>query len=171
MARRGSRSRGEKVIDNVRWRGFSGGTEGTALAAGTFADQMVTASTAPETIMRTRGEVCVWIDNSEAPPVELILSIGLILVPEGTGATVLWAPFTDDNAPWFWFDSFTIGYEEYVTDVIAAQEMHAVRRVIDSKAMRRMPSDVEIQLVMENTTISGAGSVNVGVTGRFLLGS
>jgi len=151
--------------------GYSSGSTGVfALAAGSAGVLLVAADTIRDTIMRTRGNLCAWIDGLETPAVAVRVSVGMIVVPEGTAATVLWAPFTDETAPWFYHTEFTLGYEEMVTDVIDVPGISSYREVIDSKAMRIADPDTEVQLVVENTTITGAASVNVSVSGRFLLG-
>ncbi len=162
------RSRSRK-IDNLRWLGFSGTF--SALSAGTAAINVLTASTMKDTVMRTRGTLVAHIDGAAAPAKLVLISLGLIIVPEGTGTTVLWSPFTDANAPWFWHTTFAIGYEEMVTDVIDIPVLSAYREVIDSKAMRKGPPDTEVQLVIENTTLNGAVTVQAAVYGRILLGN
>ena len=62
-----------------------------------------------------------------------------------------------------------LGYEEYVVDVIDAPGLTVYRSPIDSKAMRIVRNQ-EVQLVVHNTTLIGAASVNVSVHGRFLTG-
>ena len=166
MAR--GRGRG-RSIDNLRWIGVNQGT--TALAAGSVAFTALSASTMPDTVMRTRGQFSAWIDGPDAPGVSARFGAGLIIVPEGTGTTVLWAPLTDPNAPWFWYTSGLLAYEELVTDVIDSPLMTAYREIVDSKAMRRGPPDTEVQLVIENTTFGGALSFNAGFDGRLLIGS
>lgn len=164
-----ARSRGVKKIDNLRWSGFSSAFNG--LSAGTGGITAATAGNAPETIMRTRGELTVYTDATQAPGGKVLISAGLIVMPEGTGTVVTSSPFSDSNAPWFWFEQVVIAYEEMVTDVIDVPVMTAARIVMDSKAMRRVRPDREIQLVVENTTLLGAMSVNLHLTGRFLFGT
>jgi len=163
-----ARRRSGKKIDSLRWIGFS--TQFFAQAAGSAAATVLAATTVPDTIMRTRGTVLTFGDGTLSPPLAVDIALGMAVVPEGTGSTVLWSPITDANAPWFWYTRFTIGYEEQVTDVIAASEIVAYRQEIDSKAMRRAAPDTEVQLVIENVTIAGALNVNASVTGRFLVG-
>ncbi len=99
------------------------------------------------------------------------IGIGIIVVPEGTGSTVLWSPITDGDAPWIWVDYFTLGYEEMVTDVVDVPGISAYRYVIDSKAMR-IVKNMEIQLVAESaTTFSAAVSVNLTALVRILSGT
>ncbi len=167
---RGSR-RPAKTIDNLRW---SGGvvTTFTSISAGAFGGTVLSAGVPRETIMRTRGEVMVWKDATSAPGIGILVSCGLVLVPEGQGSTVIWDPFSDAEAPWFWHQEVFIGYEEMVTDVVDVPGITSARIVVDSKAMRKANVDEEIQMVVTNTTAGGtAASVNVVGAFRFLLGN
>ncbi len=162
------RRRSGKKIDFLHWTFAAGFIP--ALSAGTLAASIIPAQHLPETLMRTRGEICVGIDGAPVAGRSAIIGVGLILVPEGTGTTVLWSPISDGDAPWFWVDYFFISYEEMVTDVIITQELAAARRVVDSKAMR-IVKNMEFQLVAENTTLAGAVGVNVNFVGRVLAGT
>ncbi len=106
----------------------------------------------------------------QAPGDGGFVGIGMILVPEGTGSTVLWSPITDGDAPWFWVDYFFIGYEEMVIDTIGQPFWSGARRVIDSKAMR-IVKNMEIQAVLENVTAGGTIDVVAAVQARFLAGT
>ncbi len=160
--------RGRK-IDTVHWT--YGSFSALALTGGsTAAINVLAAQHLPETVLRTRGEWAASIDGTQAPAKLTALGVGLILVPEGTGTTVLWSPITDGDAPWFWVDYAMVGYEEAVADVIDVPVLSGVRRVIDSKGMRRS-RNMEIQFVAENATVSGAVTVNIAGQARFLAGS
>ena len=161
-----ARRRGKK-IDFVHWTGFFGNQ--FALGAGTAANTLFSAQHDPETLMRLRGHLTVWVDGLEIPAVAARVSVGIIPVPEGTGTTVLWSPETDIDAPWMWHSIFDLGYEEYVTDVIDAPQLTVHKEVIDNKAMRILRNQ-ELQLVWENVTISGALAFNGGCYGRGLFG-
>ncbi len=164
------RSRGTRKLDNVRWT-FSSGFF-SAVSAGDQALGFFTAQTLPETLMRIRGSVAAWLDNFDAPPVGIIIQMGIIKVPEGTGTTVVYSPASDANAPWLWYSSALLAYEEKVTDVIDVPGMTAQRFDVDNKAMRRIRPDEELQIVMSNTTLGGggAGDVNVAYGLRSLIG-
>ncbi len=170
MARGRVIRRDGKKIDNLRW---SGGTAISllALSAGSSASTALGAGVPRETVMRTRGEVIVYTDAASVPPKLQIISMGLVLVPQGQGATVIWDPFNDAEAPWFWFQEVFVGYEEMVTDVIDVPGLTSHRVIVDSKAMRKANVDEEIQFVVTNTTVSGAGAVNIAAAFRFLLGN
>ncbi len=163
-----ARRRSGKKIDFTHWLPASHVFQ--AFAAGTIGAQLVAAQHLPETIMRTRGSLTGYVDGAQAPGGLALITVGLILVPEGTQATVLWSPFGDGDAPWFWWASFYLGYEEYVTDVIDSPSISGYREVIDSKAMR-INKNMEVQYVAENSTLGGAISVNVGISTRILSGT
>ncbi len=126
----------------------------------------------PETLLRFRGEWACSLDAGLASGIGVSVTAGLIQVPEGTGTTVLWAPLDDGDAPWIWWDTFSLFYIEYVTDVVASTEVANRSRVIDSKAMRKI-RNTELQLVVQNATLSGfsAGTIQTSVQGRVLAGS
>ncbi len=161
-------ARHSKKIDFTHWTGFSGSA--LAFGAGTAAITLGAATHEPETILRTRGSLTAWVDGTQAPATVAVIGIGFCIVPEGVGTTVTWSPLTDPDAPWFWFTSFALGYEEAVTDVIDLPTLSAYREVIDSKAMRKMRNS-EIQVVFENITLNGAVTTNLHVEGRILTGA
>ena len=163
-----ARRRSGKKIDFTHWFASTGGA--AAQAAGTVGVNMLAAQHLPETLLRTRGEWAVTADGVQAPSVACVVTAGLILVPEGTGSTVLWSPQTDSDAPWFWWDTMHVIYDEYVTDGNYSSETVSGRRVIDSKAMRIIKNS-EIQLVVENTTLIGGVTVNALTNMRFLFGT
>jgi len=168
MARR--RSGFQKKIESVHWTYGSFGVG--PLAAGTQAVNLNAAQHLPETIMRIRGEWVAAFDGPVAPERGVAVTAGMILVPEGTGATVLWSPVSDGDAPWIWWDVLHLIYEEYVTDVVQSAMVSSGRRVIDSKAMRRV-RNTELQLVIEAATIGGLGAASIFASGsiRTLSGS
>jgi len=159
----------QKKIDTVHWTYGSFAT--SSLAAGSIAAAMLGAQHLPETLLRVRGEWAALLEGTQTGGQGTAITCGMILVPEGTATTVLWSPVTDGDAPWFWWDTMHLFYEEYVADVVTS-DLAAARRIIDSKAMRKI-RNTEVQFVCENTTIGGftAASVNVGASARFLAGS
>ncbi len=162
------RSRHPKTIGTTRWAASALSFNG--ISAGSSALTALAAGTPAETILRTRGTGLCMVDGVQAPVSLVLVSMGLVLVPEGTGTTVIWDPVNDPNAPWFWFKEVFVGYEEAVTDVIDMPGLSVSRYDIDSKAMRKANEDEEVQFVMVNTTISGARAVNVHNAFRFLVG-
>ena len=162
------RRRSGKKIDFVHWTGLQESAD--AFSAGTVAKTAHAAQHDPETLLRFRGNLNVLPDATQIPGGSVEIGVGLILVPEGTGTTVLWSPNADPDAPWIYYSQFGIAYEEMVTDVIAVQGAMSFRERIDNKAMRVVRNQ-EVQFVVENTTIQGAMAVNVLLTGRTLWGT
>ncbi len=164
------RQRHQKKIDTVHWTGVSGQFIGQA--AGAAAGNLSPSQHLPETLLRTRGEWVASLLGGLGSGAGAQISMGIIQVPEGTSTTVLWSPFTDADAPWIWWDSISLLYFEYVADVVQSSQSSSGRRVVDSKAMRKL-RNTEIQLVIENTTIPGvtATSVAVNLNARILSGS
>jgi len=162
--------RGGKKIDNLVWSAVQGAM--SAVSAGQQALNAigVSAINRPVTIMRTRGSVDVWIDGAQVPGKGLLVSWGLIVVPEGSGTSVIYQPVSDDNADWFGYGTTALGYEEMVTDVIDIPGLTHHRFEVDIKAMRRLGPDEEVQFVLENTTQQSAAAINCVFGFRFLLG-
>ncbi len=142
-----------------------------ALTAGSVAATALGAGVSRETIMRTRGTIQLYLDGNQAPPKTVLVSMGLVLVPEGQGTTVIWDPANDAEAPWFWYQEMFISYEEPVIDVIDIPAIAGANIVVDSKAMRRANVDEEVQFVVTNSTVGGASPINVHAAFRFLLGN
>ena len=169
MARRNSRGFA-KTIDTVHWTLATGIF--ASFGAGVVGTTLLSVQHLPETLLRLRGEWAATLAGSQASQVGVCVTVGAILVPEGTGTMVTWSPFTDADAPWMWWDVMTLIYTEFVTDVVWSSNTSDGRRVIDSKAMRKVRNR-ELQLVVENTTIAGLSASNVqgAVTARALSGS
>ncbi len=157
-----------KKIDTVHWT--YGSFQFLAQGAGTAAVNVHAAQHLPETCMRTRGEWVSYVDGVQSTAVLVSVGVGYILVPEGTGTTVLWSPIADGDAPWFWVDYFMIGSEEIVADVLQVAQLSGARRIIDSKAMRKVRNR-EVQCVCEVATVAGAASINAVGQTRILCGA
>ncbi len=163
-----ARGRHAKTIDTVHWTGAA--ASAFAQTAGSIGFQALPAQHLPETLLRIRGEWVSWIDGVQSPTGAVQITAGVILVPEGTGTTVLWDPSGDADAPWIWWDTMVLSYEEMVTDVIDVPGMTSGRRVVDSKAMRKVRNR-ELQFVVTNFTLDAALPVNTVFRARVLSGS
>ena len=152
----------QKKIDVVHWT--YGSFEFINKGAGAFAQNVYSAQHLPETHLRFRGE---WVANmvgAAATQAGMSIAAGLILVPEGTDTTVLWSPITDGDAPWIWWDTFGLAYTEQVTDVAYSVMTSSARRVIDSKAMRKV-RNTEVQCVVELAAPTGLNAINANIFG------
>ena len=171
MARRVTRSvvaRPAKKIDNVIWELSTGSS--LAQNAGVAAIQFSTVGTTPSTLLRIRGEFMGFVDGALATAKLIALNWGIILVPEGSATTAQFDPVADANAPWLAYGAFHLGYEEPVVDVVDIPGITSYRQVVDNKAMRRIRPDVEMQLCVTNSTVSGAIPMNSVYSMRWLQG-
>jgi len=168
MARR--RTGFQKKIEQVHWT--LGVISFNNQAAGSIAATMINALSLPETLLRIRGSWATAFTGVSAGGIGVGVTVGIIQVPEGTGSTVLWSPFTDGNAPWIWWDVMHLMYTESVVDVTYSTQTSSGRRVIDSKAMRKN-RNMELQVVLEATTLAGMSAANINAVGtvRVLSGS
>ena len=141
-----------------------------AQPAGSIAVNVITAETFAQTIMRTRGELIGDIDGVDEPGALIRWALGMIVVPEGQAGTVIWSPLTDPNAPWFVYAASHLGYEEYVANAVQAGNKSSFRKEMDSKAMRKLPPDTEVQAVLEQVAVGDSASININFVGRLLLG-
>ncbi len=157
-----------KKIDNLIWD-FSQGSS-LAQSAGVISVNFASVGTTPTTLLRLRGEVLGFLDGTQAPGVLVQVSWGIIKVPEGSAATTRYNPVADANAPWLAYGVMTLGYEEYVTDVVDSPIIAAARVVVDNKAMRRIRPDEELQFSIENSTVGSAGTTNFVYGIRWLQG-
>ncbi len=140
-------------------------------AGGTAATQAVDSTANTETLLRTRGNLTCWLDGSLSAAISVRVAVGLLLVPGGSATTVLSSPITDADASWLWYTTFTLGFEVYIAGAFNARVTEHME-VIDSKAMRIIRPDVEIQLVAETVAVIGAGApVNIAFDGRMLFGT
>ncbi len=159
-----------KKIDTVHWTLIQ--ENRNALAAGAVGFTALAAQHLPETLLRIRGEWVAGFSGALGDGIGVVVTAGLIQVPEGTGTTVLWSPNTDGDAPWIWWDALHLVYSEMVTDAVWTSNLSDGRRIVDSKAMRKI-RNTELQWVVENATITGltAGSIDAAITARVLAGS
>ena len=158
-----------KKIDNLLWDISSGGF--TGVAAGTSAGLVfIAVGTIPTTLLRMRGTFRAWIDGVQAPGGISLIQAGVIKVPEGSGTTVRYSPALDGNAPWVYYASGIVAYEEMVADAVAISGLELFNDHVDNKAMRRIRPDEEFQFVVSNTAISGAVAINAAYGIRFLQG-
>ena len=100
------RGRFAKKIDTVHWTVFQ--ATQASLSAGSEGILLSQAQHLPETMLRLRGEWACCLAGAASDAVGALVTAGIILVPEGTGTTVLWAPQTDGDAPWIWWDTMSL---------------------------------------------------------------
>ena len=169
MARRSG-----KKIETVRWTGDTVINTAALASGGSAAIQLyqVGDQEAAPTLLRTRGQISVYVDGVQAPGGSSLVTLGVHVVPKGSDATITSTPLTEAEGDWFVWRTAVLAYEEMVTDVIAVERMLSFRFEIDSKAMRKMKPGQEIQFVVASiTNLAGGVAINVAGQLRFLLGT
>jgi len=157
------RGRG-RVIDTMRWSGDVIISH-LGLAAGSGATlALVALDDHSQTLLRTRGICSVWLDGTPTAGEAVQVACGLIKVPKGTGTTVLLSPISESEQEWLWWGSVVLAADA------GTDQMQSHRFDMDSKAMRKMKPQEEIQFVVAQTTIGTAVALNCVTQPRFLLG-
>ena len=133
-----------------------------------LASNILSAGTGSQTIMRTRGHLVAWLDGTLVAGDVVSCAIGFLVVPGGSAAVVISSPITDSQAPYFWFEAFTFAAEDTAAPLTDGLKMF--RAEIDSKAMRILRPDREVQCVAEAFDIVQTSIVNFQVEARFLIG-
>ena len=119
------------------------------------------------TLVRTRGGLTVYADDSSTPGSFGVIGAGLMIVTaSAVAAGGVPSPLVDPGNDWFWWDSFSVG--SAAADVIG-EEVTVHRKVIDSKAMRKVGSNEVVILVTELQTCEGTMVVNLCGAIRFLM--
>ena len=78
-------------------------------------------------------------------------------------------PINDIEWPWLWWDSAFVGNENYAASNTTL-DLSAANRVIDSKAMRKVPpSHVCVLVFQAGVALKGAPDANVSFIVRILL--
>ncbi len=91
------------------------------------------------TIIRVRGTIGVLTDDSSTPSSFGTVTMGLILVTQAAStAGAVPVPILDTASDWLWYDTAVIGFA--AADVIG-DAVTIDRRVVDSKAMRKVGND------------------------------
>ena len=150
----------------VAWEGAFGSS--LASGAGSFVTTLISeavleARPAP-TLVRCRGEF--WA-KSQTSAVNARVTAGIIVVTAkalAAGVASLPTPLTDVGSDWLWWDTYATAWQ--TGEPI---ETGGFRRVIDSKAMRKVGLNQVVVMVVEVTSISGTPSVDIVFGVRMLL--
>jgi len=93
--------------------------------------------------------------------------MGLIVVTAAAVAgAALPSPLSNTGNDWVWWDQFSVGAS--AADVIG-EEITVHRKIVDSKAMRKIGLNEVLALVTELQTCEGTMVVNICGALRFLL--
>ncbi len=129
---------------------------------------IVVAGAITETLMRMRGSVEAHLTSTIALGDAVHVGVGVIKAQSGQGTTVFSSPLSDGEAPWIWVDYFTLVSEDASASSVDGTDMKHIRHEIDSKAMRILRPDIELQIVGETVDVNGAPAVDIFSIIRFL---
>ncbi len=119
------------------------------------------------TLVRTRGGLTVYTDTSSTPGGFGVIGMGLIVVTSAAvAATGVPSPLSNTGNDWLWWDQFSVGAA--AADVIG-EEITVHRKIVDSKAMRKIGLNEVVVLVTELQTCEGTMVVNICGALRFLM--
>ena len=164
-------ARPAKTINTRSWVGAIANAVNTITTTQSLISSIGPAEGTPrETLLRSRGNMLVVATPDAATDVT-IAAFGLIVVHSNAasvGGTSLPGPVADSGADWLWH--WMVPLDAVTLTAGDANARTVVERVvIDSKAMRRIPSDHVVALIGE--TSGGAfASVTVVAGLRLLLG-
>ena len=148
MARRNSRtfqSRGRP--NDYDWEGVT--TTSLALSSAVVTEAQIFTADSSETLMRTRGELLVWMDASGSTAGDAaVVGCGLIVAP--TGATVAVDPINEPGANWFWHNFSVLAVESPIGGAGQTSISGNDRVIIDNKAMRKLREDESVFFVVAN---------------------
>ncbi len=124
------------------------------------------------TIARVRGTWNAWYDRAAAPATgAMIVGAGITLVSTKSvtaGIASLPQPLTNIEWPWLWWDTTIVGLD--FGDATGFQLLENSVRVVDSKAMRKVPPGNTLVLIVETSpALLGAPDTRFGFSIRILL--
>ncbi len=154
MARRGFVRTGrvsEKRL--TQWVGSADISTQVALAAGAAVlDQSLVLTGLPATVVRTRGIITVYSDQTAANE-EPFGAIGMCVVSDqalAIGVTAVPTPITDSGSDLFFLHQYFAAPVKATTDIAFANVSQTYG--FDSKAMRKISEDESLIIVVENAS-------------------
>jgi len=165
-----ARGRGTRLSKTWIGETASGITSVTATQVMLIFTGISEATLGSTTLLRSRGNV-LCVATPDAAGDSDVLGLGLIVVHSNArvaGGVSLPGPINDDGADWLWHQYVPL-HSGGITSTTGDNIGSNVRIEIDSKAMRRVPTDHDIVLMAEVADGDFATvAVNAGV--RFLFG-
>ena len=124
------------------------------------------------TLARVRGTWAAMHDISAAGVTSaMVVAAGITVVSTKAvtaGITAVPTPLTNIEWPWLWWDSVVAGVE--IDGAGVAEHVEQGNRIVDSKAMRKLPPASALIMVFETgPALEGAPDVNVALALRLLL--
>ena len=144
----------------------------SVIAVQTIIDEASLEIQGKPTVARIRGTWNAWHDHSAAAATSsMMVACGITLVSTKSatvGSTALSSPLTNIEWPWLWWDATVVGTE--VVTAVGVESATCSNRMIDSKAMRKVPPAHTMVFVIETgPALEGAPDANIAFALRILL--
>ncbi len=146
---------------------WEGGTFAFTLGTGASATLPVVTEANLEqspnpTLIRIRGEVIINVTARTAAQDACVLGMGII--PQGqaaitVGVTAMPKPITQIGSPWIWHQM--VSMRSNVAPVNGTDLLGNARIPIDNKSMRKFDLNQGLQLVVENSAITGTITLTI----------
>ena len=155
------------------WLGFTD-TDFTLIAANSQSGVVAVPEASLEefpnpTLVRTRGQIDVKSSDTGAVNDDVRWTAGLAVMDAkqvAAGVTAFPFPGSDSNWDgWFWWST---GIVRQVMTPDFSEGLTYNRKVIDSKAMRKIGQDQVVACVIETQNAAGTNGILVSVSARFL---
>jgi len=165
MARRG------KTIDYKEWRSITGLSG--AISTDTTTGGGALGFTAPGTILRARGRVMAFFDESQQVGDIITLTWGLGIVSTdavAAGAASMPDPADEPEYPWLWWGDMDLASN--LAAGVNAWGISAQQLEVDTKAMRRIKPGQSLVWIVQSTGAAGTPvtQLEIGQT-RVLIGT
>jgi len=171
MGDRGRSFRGRGVRQTTEWiEGPGGGTSQAISAAGEIILGNGISPNLAFTLRRLRGEILYTLTSVAAATDEVRMTSGIAVVSADAfvlGITAMPDPLEDAGYPWVWWD--TVNFNPEIAAPEGVDGVGSVRRVVDSKAMRKMKPDETLAWIVEFSGESGTVVAAAMASSRMLV--
>ncbi len=165
MAQRRAFRRGSSGRRPMNWQGGTfqalPSLAGVATTANTIVTEAILETFPDPTIVRVRGS---YIFSETGINGTAVLTVGIMLIDNAAlaaGVASIQTPGTDVGSDWLWWD--TVPLDNVGT--VAADPVRTGRRIIDSKAMRKVKTNQALVFVTEILAL-GASAAVVTIAGQ-----
>ncbi len=122
------------------------------------------------TLIRSRGQLGVTLDASSAANALSFVTMGIIVMTRAALAAAAFPlPSTDIGSDWLWWDVATLANDAAGNDQGAPGGGGVDRKIVDSKAMRKIGLNEAVVFIAELTACEGTTVANICGSIRFLL--
>ena len=153
----------------VRDRGHTNNNASPAITTPILTEGLLEGYGNP-TIVRIRGNMMCWNDSTSGSGAVALVTLGMFLADAAqvtVGISAMPLPFSNIGSDWIYWDQFIVG--EQISNQADANDISFERHIVDSKAMRKVKLNHQLQLVAELQNVEGVPVMNVCGVVRCLL--